>query len=248
VIDLVILACLAAVHQWPLFTLQEIIVDGPAQWHSRALALVTTPPDSNLFRLDRGELERRLTIEFGSLAECRAKLVLPDMLSIRLTPAPLALWTEDRAAVGVDGRIIADPAAPREMAPVWRTREEGHSRLRQSRAFAAAASWAQVMEVDPEWAAVTSEWACDPDRGWVMIGADGQTQIVLGWCDLQPRAYDVAQLLTRSDSLAPGRYVIDARFGERRLIVRARAEEQQVLGQMSSTRTSKEVIMGGGDI
>lgn len=222
VADVLLMAGIWSIQRWPLLKLTDVVVDGPMAWQSMARDLVTVAPDSNLFSIDRDALERRLALEFGSRAECRTKLQLPGTLSIRLTPAPLVLWTEGRAGISVNGSVVVQPVAANDV-PVWRTPLRTASREHGYRAFEAAAAWADVLESDSRWRAVVSELTCDPDLGWILLGADGKTKIVLGWSDLVERAANVACLFSQPDSILKKPCTIDARF-DRRLIVRARSD------------------------
>lgn len=227
VADVLLMAGIWSIQRWPVLKLKDVVIDGPMAWQSIARDLVTVAPDSNLFSIDRDALERRLALEFGSRAECRTKLELPGTLSIRLTPAPLVLWTEGRAGISVNGSVVVQPVAAKD-APVWRTplRTDGHEH--GYRAFEAAAAWAEVLQSDQRWEKVVSELTCDPQLGWVMLAADGKTKIVLGWSNLAKRAGNVACLLSQPDSILSKPCFIDARF-DRRLIVRARPDTGKLL-------------------
>ncbi len=227
VADVLILAGIWSIQHWPVLKLQDVVVDGPMAWQPMTRDLVTVAPDSNLFSIDRDALERRLALEFGSRAECRTKLQLPGTLSIRLTPAPLVLWTEGRAGVSVNGNVVVQPVAAND-APVWRTPLRTETRDHGFRAFEAAAAWANVLDSDVRWGSVVSELTCDPEGGWILTAADGKTTIVLGWSDLDSRACDVARLLSQSDSIIAKPCTIDARF-DRRLIVRARSDGERLM-------------------
>jgi hypothetical protein len=212
-------------------------------WQSMASDLVTIASDSNLFSIDRDALERRLALEFGSRAECRTRLQLPGTLSIRLTPAPLVLWTEGRAGISVNGSIVVQPVSVNNVsvngsivvqpvsvnnAPIWRTPLVTESREHGFRAFEAAAAWNEVLRSDKRWEKVVSELTCDPELGWILLAADGKTKIVLGWSDLVTRAENVACLLSQSDSMLAEPCVIDARF-DHRLIVQAKQDGKKLM-------------------
>jgi hypothetical protein len=225
-VDVLILACLFAVEQWPLLKVREIIVEGPESWHARARELITLPADSNLFRVDRGSLERRLDREFEPLADSRVKLAVPGTIYVRLIPNPVALWTESGAGVSVRGDLLGRPADD-SVVPVWRASRREGSRDHRFGALAAVAAWASVLDSDRRWREAVSEWTCDPGRGWEMTGADGKTKVILGWSAVQSRAYDVARLLALPDTLLARPCTIDARF-DRYLIVRAQPDEEGV--------------------
>lgn len=227
VADVLLMAGIYSIQHWPVLKLCDVVVDGPMAWQSMARACVTIAPDSNLLSIDRDALERRLALEFGSRAECRTKLQLPGTLSIRLTPAPLVLWTEGRAGISVNGSIVVQPVSGTD-APVWRTPLVTESRAHGFRAFEAAAAWNDVVCSDKRWETVVSELTCDPARGWILLAADGKTEIVLGWSDLVMRAENVACLLSQPDSIMAQPCVIDARF-DRRLIVRAKPDGKKLM-------------------
>lgn len=227
VADVLLMAGIWSIQHWPVLKLKDVVVDGPMAWQSLARDLVTVAPDSNLLSIDHDALERRLALEFGSRAECRTKLELPGTLSIRLNPAPLVLWTEGRAGISVNGSVVVQPVAVTD-APVWRTPLRTETREHGFRAFEAAAAWAEVLQSDRRWAKVVSELTCDPQRGWILLAADGKTKIILGWSDLITRAGNVARLLSQSDSILTKPCFIDARF-DRRLIVRARPDSGKLM-------------------
>jgi hypothetical protein len=223
--DVLIMAGILSIQHWPVLKLKEVLVHGPLGWQPSAAELVTVAPDSNLFSIDRDALERRLEIEFDSRAECRTRLELPGTLSIRLIPAPLVLWTEGQTGVSVNGSMVIHPVAGEDV-PIWRAPVRRGPGNHGYRAVDAAAAWADVLGADARWGAVVSEWTCDPERGWEMTAADGKTKIVLGWGDLESRAYDVTHLLSQPDSLLKDPCTIDARF-DRCLIVRAQPKDQE---------------------
>ena len=227
VADVLLMAGILAIQHWPVLKLKEVVVDGPAAWQAIAKNLVAVAPDSNLLSIDHNALERRLSQEFGTRAECRTRLELPGTLCIRLTPAPLALWTESGAGISVNGALVVHPVAGND-APVWRAPLGMSSREHRGRVFEAAAAWAGVLNGDARWRSVISEWTCDPERGWEMTAADGKTRIILGWSNLESRAYDAARLLAEPDTILTKPCTIDARFG-RRLIVRARSGGEGLL-------------------
>jgi hypothetical protein len=224
VFNVLIVAGLFTLHKWPLLKVQSVAIVGPERWHERAQELVTVPADSNLFGVDCIGLERRLNREFGSLAACRVKLTVTGDLNVDLRPNPVALWTENRAGVGVNGDLIAQPQDGSNV-PVWRV--TAHDGLHQRRwgACRAAAAWSDVLAGDPRWGTAVSEWTCTED-GWQMTALNGKTVVKLGWEDIAARAHNVARLLMRPDSILTQPCTIDARF-DGQLIVRPRAEEEK---------------------
>jgi cell division septal protein FtsQ len=225
VFNVIIVALLFSAHKWPLVKVRSVAIAGPECWHERAQELVTVPSDSNLFGVDCDGLEHRLNREFGALAACRVKLSVTGVLHVDLKPNRLALWTENRNGVGIDGSLIAQPQ-DEGIVPVWRVTARDGLHQRRWGARRAAAAWAAVLAGDPRWEAATSEWACT-DKGWQITTLNGKTAVMLGWEDIAARARSVARLLTRSDSILTQPCTIDARF-DGQLIVRPRAEEEHV--------------------
>jgi len=225
--DVLIMAGIFAIQRWPMLKLKDVVVDGPVAWQEVAKSLVTVAPDSNLLSIDHNALERRLSQEFGARAECRTRLELPGQVCIRLIPSSLALWTEGGAGISVNGVLIADPMAGND-APIWRVPPGMNSREYRGYAIEAAAAWAGVLNGDSRWRSVISEWSCDPERGWEMTAADGKTKILLGWNNLESRAYAAARLLTEADTILTKPCTIDARF-DQRLVVQARADGEGLL-------------------
>jgi hypothetical protein len=144
---------------------------------------------------------------------------------IRLTPTPVALWTEANSGVSTGGKLLHQPVDDR-CAPVWRMATRHGSGECRFGAVAAASAWADVLAADHRWEAAVSEWHCDPKYGWEMIGSDGRTRIILGWYATGSRAENVARLLTQPDSILKRPCVIDARF-DRHVIVRLQPEGER---------------------
>ncbi len=69
-----------------------------------------------------------------------------------------------------------------------------------------------------------------------MTAADGKTKILLGWNNLDSRAYEAARLLTEPDTILTKPCIIDARF-DRRLIVCARSDGEGLLEKMPAAMT-----------
>ena len=236
-LDAILLAGALAIQKWPLLKIRRVEVEGPAIWESRARAQISLPADSNLFALDLDNLQSRLQAEFGDLAECRAQLLLPDKLLIQIAPTPLTLWTEGGMGVGVDGSLLVTPAVE-QPAPIWRASLGSSGDARTRSTVHAAGAWSQVLRADGRFTSAVSEWGCDPQTGWTMVGADGQTRMRVGWSDLSRRSAYVSALLARPDTILAAPCAIDARF-EGQLVVSSLAmlDDSASVGD-----TSKSVV------
>ena len=218
-LDALLLAAYFAVQKWPLVKIRQVTIEGPAIWESRALSQVALPSDSNLFSLDLDRLQDRLQAEFGSLAACRAQLLLPGKLLIQVVPTALTLWTEGGMGVGVDGSLLTTPAIE-QPAPIWRAPLGSYGEARTRSTESAVSAWTQVLEADGRFTNAVSEWGCDSASGWTMVGADGKTRMNIGWGDLENRAYYVSQLLARPDTILAKPCAIDARFDGQLIVSR----------------------------
>lgn len=210
-LDAILLSGYFAIQKWPLVKIHRIDVEGPSVWESRVRSQIFLPADSNLFSLDLDNLQSRLQGEFGSLADCRAQLLLPDRLLIQVAPTPLTLWTEGGMGVGVDGSLLVTPAVE-QPAPIWRSTLGAASDPRSGNSVDAAGAWSQVLDADSRFINAVSEWGYDPAVGWTMVGANGQTRMIVGSSDLTRRAAYVSALLARPDSILAAPCAIDARF------------------------------------
>ena len=197
---------------YPILTVERVTIDGPSDWYDQALAVVAPVGDSNIFRYDVRRATEKLTEQFGARADCRVRLVLPNQISVRLTPAKAVLWTEWGDGVRGDGAVFKE-RADMPSAPVWRTVSrraavDGAS----APSCIAAGTWAEIVKADERFAAGVSEWCRDERDGWVMMAADGRTRVLLGWNNLEERAALVARVLEHRDSTITDGSMIDARF------------------------------------
>lgn len=238
-LDAILLSGYFAVQKWPLLKINRIDVEGPSIWESRARAQIVLPADLNLFSLDLDNLQSRLQTEFGSLADCRAQLLLPNRLLVQIAPTPLALWTEGGMGVGVDGSLLVAPAVE-QPAPIWRSTLGASSDPRSSSTVQAAGAWSQVLDADSRFINAVSEWGYDPATGWTMVGADGQTRMSIGSSDLTRRAAYVSALLARPDSILAAPCAIDARFDGQLVVSRlASLDDTSAVADSGKTGVAK---------
>ena len=234
VANVVVIGLVFASQQWPWMTLDKIEIDGPVSWQEHARDMVVMPPDSNLLAVDVRLLEERLSAEFGALAECRAKIVPPGTVRIRLQPFSPMLWTETGGGVMTSGEYVRNFHGGRDV-PVWRASNK--TAACDEDRLPAVSAWSRVLSGDSRFEDVVSEWRCDASSGWEMVIGDGHTRVVLGWFDLTARAARVSQLLEHADSVLYEPCIIDARF-DRRLVVRKNSKSRRWTGYNNGAQTA----------
>lgn len=248
-IDLLLIAVIVTIMNWPVLKVQDIVVDGPDAWQDRAQEIAGPTADSNFFRYDVRAVEQRLRASFGSRAACAARLEPPNQIRVRLHPTRPALWSETGEGVSNAGTLF-DCYMRGDNVPIWRSALNAHSgESRDTRAVIAVGAWQEVLRGDPRFAEGASEWYRDPHDGWMIVAADGKTRIILGWRNLEARAAAVAQVLGVRDKTLSESCTIDARF-DGYLVVRpdvkvARAQGRRISNSGATAPTASRGVAGG---
>jgi len=210
--ELVLLGGAFAVWHWPLVRVSDVRIISPAAWEDQVRALVSLPPDGNVLHVDLDAVRSRLQAAFGPRADVDVSLFLPSTLQIRLISHAPILWAAGAIGIAADGTLLNDPPE-RPRLPLWRSTSATTDRIGfPAAASLAAGTWSEVMTTDARYARAITEWGQDRDDSWMMLAADGRTQILLGRTSIADRAAGAARLLDESDSLLQQPCVVEARF------------------------------------